>query len=271
MRTIQETRRQTIGQSLALVIKFTGEAELNLTGAKAERSDFVACFDAIDKHKLMASHALAVRAIATSFCLESKSICNIKDVARGVYFRDEQSRVVYSFTATSGSVRAYVSSLITTDNLRSISERATRMLRLTELNNIYRLYAEMLNEGDDQLRAFLLGWAALEMFVNKTFKHYERAFIEGLKSGHPSVSNYLQRVREVMESKYRLSDKFSVIAGLLSDEPTYEEDVTRFGHIKSVRNKLFHGEDMQEQTLPVSDLQMLLSKYLNLHLSAPSR
>ncbi len=269
VRTIRETRRQTIGQSLALVIKFTGEADLDLTGATAERADFVACFDAIDKDKVMASHALAVRAIATSFCLESKSICNIKDVTRGVYFRDEQGRVVYSFTAKVGSPRAYVSSPITTDNLRSISQRATRMLRQTELNNIYRLYAEMLNQGDDQLRAFLLGWAALEMFVNKTFKHYESTFIEGLKPGHPSVSNYLQRVRDVMESKYRLSDKFGVIAGLLSDEQTYEEDVGHFRDIKRVRDKLFHGEDIQKQTLPVSDLQMLLSKYLSLHLSVP--
>ncbi|MFN2510852.1 MAG: hypothetical protein ABR568_05340 [Pyrinomonadaceae bacterium] len=215
----------------------------------------------------MASHAPAVRAIATSFCLESKSICNIKGVTSGVYFRNEQGRIVYSFTAKVGSPRAYVASPITTDNLRSISQRARRMLRQKELNNIYRLYAEMLNQGDDQLRAFLLEWAALEMFVNKTFKHYESTFLEGLKSGHPSASSYLHRVREVMKSKYRVSDKFSVIAGLLSDEQTYEEDVGQFRNIKRVRDTLFHGEDIQRETLPVSDLQVLLSKYLSLHLS----
>ncbi|MFN2510853.1 MAG: hypothetical protein ABR568_05345 [Pyrinomonadaceae bacterium] len=38
VRTIRETRRQEIGQSLALVIKFTGEADLDLTGRDGRES-----------------------------------------------------------------------------------------------------------------------------------------------------------------------------------------------------------------------------------------
>ncbi len=48
-----------------------------------------------------------------------------------------------------------------------------------------------------------------------------------------------------------------------------KKTVGHFRDIKRVRDKLFHGEDIQKQTLPVSDLQMLLSKYLSLHLSVP--
>lgn len=264
VKRIQETRSQTVGQNLALVIKFTGDANLDLTGPKVEKSNFVACFDAIDKSQITDRHAPAVRAITTSFCLESKSTCNIKNVLSGVYFRDEQGRAVYSYTATGYPPSVYVSSRITTDNLRSIAERATQMLGLPELSKICRLYVEMLNQADDQLRAFLLGWTALEVFVNKTFNQYERKLFEDITSQTPSISNYIKRVLDVMKGKYGLADKFGLIAGLLSEQ-TCEEDVRRFRDIKKIRDTIHEG--IQESALPVSDLQVLLSKYLNLHLS----
>lgn len=264
VRRIQETRSQTIGQSLALMIKFTGDADLDLTGPSVERPGFVACFDAIDKMKIMERHAASVQAITTSFCLESESTCNTKNVSSGVYFRDEQGRPVYSYTAEVSLASGYVSSPITNDNLRSIVERATQMLKLSELKDIYRLYAAMLNQREDQLRSFLLGWSALEVFINKTFIQYERKLFENFKSQTPSISNYIATVLDVMKSKYALADKFGLIAGLLSKD-TCEEDVKSFRKMKKIRDTIHEG--IQESGLPVSDLQLLLSKYLKLHLS----
>jgi hypothetical protein len=68
-----------------------------------------------------------------------------------------------------------------------------------------------------------------------------------------------------MSDKYRLSDKFSVIAGELDDSEA-EDDQHKFDAIKVTRDKLLHGEDVPISSLPTSDATQLLRKYLRLHL-----
>jgi hypothetical protein len=69
-----------------------------------------------------------------------------------------------------------------------------------------------------------------------------------------------------MSDKYRLSDKFSVIATELA-EPDLEQDQATFDTIKVIRDKLLHGEDISLTSLPIADANKLLRKYLRLHLA----
>jgi hypothetical protein len=67
--------------------------------------------------------------------------------------------------------------------------------------------------------------------------------------------------------KYTVADKFALIASLLSLE-TAEADLNDFKVIQKIRNLLLHGEDFNEDTLPVEMTQNVLRKYLALHLVA---
>jgi hypothetical protein len=97
---------------------------------------------------------------------------------------------------------------------------------------------------------------------------YEERFFKELDNGeHPeSRRQYLRRVRSVMSSKYRLSDKFALIASLLSPESA-DEDVEQFKQAKNDRDKLLHGQDVHEASLPVQIVQELARKYLRIHLA----
>jgi hypothetical protein len=70
-----------------------------------------------------------------------------------------------------------------------------------------------------------------------------------------------------MSDKDRLLDKFIVIASLLSLSSA-TADVESFKSIKSARDGLFHQAGAQNQTFPTTEAQMLLRKYLGLHLDA---
>ena len=59
------------------------------------------------------------------------------------------------------------------------------------------------------------------------------------------------RIKDVMKDKYRLTDKFVLIASFLSNE--IEEDIESFKSMKKLRDDIFHGKEFNEETLPVED------------------
>jgi hypothetical protein len=72
---------------------------------------------------------------------------------------------------------------------------------------------------------------------------------------------YLGRTRTVMKDKYHLTDKFTLIASLLCPEST-DEDVGIFKRVKGDRDKLAHGQDVYEASLPVQAVQEFVRRYL---------
>jgi Mn-dependent DtxR family transcriptional regulator len=75
---------------------------------------------------------------------------------------------------------------------------------------------------------------------------------------------YLERIHEVMRDKYRLLDKFVVICAEL-DPAEIDRNVQIFEHGKKLRDEFSHGEFVDEDTLPLKDVQGLLRKFVRLH------
>jgi len=72
----------------------------------------------------------------------------------------------------------------------------------------------------------------------------------------------------VMSDKYRLSDKFLVIASVL-DSASAVDDGREFSRLKKIRDGLLHALDTPSSPLSTHAVQKLLFKYLKLHLDAP--
>ncbi len=104
--------------------------------------------------------------------------------------------------------------------------------------------------------------------MNKVFGTYEtKLFPELMSDNRPTVhGQYLDQIRDVMKDKYRIFDKFTVLACQLSPEDA-DADVVRFKAAKDMRDKMSHGQDVIEAALPVECVQTLLRKYLRLHLA----
>lgn len=83
--------------------------------------------------------------------------------------------------------------------------------------------------------------------MNKLFPAYSAAFFTHIASAHPSpaVSRSLDRIESVMRDKYRLVDKFTMLATTLARRDA-DADIDTFAQLKASRDELSHGQDAVE-------------------------
>jgi hypothetical protein len=119
----------------------------------------------------------------------------------------------------------------------------------------------------EKLRRFLSAWMALEVFVNKNFRTYAERFWNSLSAdvSLPIRERYLKRIHDVMRDKYKPLDKFVVISAEL-DPVEADVDIQIFQRGKELRDGFSHGEAVDEDALPVAEVQGLVRKFLRLHI-----
>jgi hypothetical protein len=197
---------------------------------------------------------------------ESETPSRFTDLTDGTYLLTEAGKIVYSISFEM-SGEATVSTSLSDEAAKRISARYASLNEAHELDSVERLFSQMAEYGTDKLKAFLSGWAALEIFIAKSFKSYEQAFLSPFtKAEQPTLrERFLQRIKGVMKDKYRLTDKFIAVTavlfpGALDDD--VRQNYERFCKLKDLRDSIFHGEPFSEKELPVHDLAALLRKYV---------
>ena len=144
-----------------------------------------------------------------------------------------------------------------------------------DVGAVQRLFSVMADVGTDRLKAFLSGWAALEILIGKAFKTYEQDFLSPLKNAGQATlrDRFLGRIKEVMNDKYRLTDKFVVVAAVLfpaAPERELDEDLKTFCRLKNLRDSIAHGDEFSEKALPIHEVAALLRKYVIAHVEPPA-
>lgn len=190
----------------------------------------------------------------------------MEEVAEATFFEDEDTgKITYSFSLQTQVGRAYVSAPFTPEDRERAEVVFAALSSERDLNTPVRLLAQSLGTREDDPRAFLSAWAALEIFINKTFARYNTKWEHALRRGAPTAGQrYFDSVKRIMEGKFNLVDKFAVISSML-DPDKAAEDVTRLLEAKKARDEFYHavGEEPGRQV----SLD-LLAKYLYLHLKA---
>lgn len=210
-----------------------------------------------------AKMALASLVIAISQ-LTGRNVRLSKHAEGLVLFRTDGKKIYAKEASASGS--ASVSASWKPEHQPSLQKDFESLQRLTSLSRVHHLFAASVEQPDDRLRAFLSGWAALEILVNKVFGDYESDFLGGLTTdADPDAKEwYVERIRDVMKDKYRLRDRFSLIAASLDAEGA-DADVEDFVAAKKSRDALAHGQEVPDNTLPIEGVHRILGKYLRLH------
>lgn len=265
---IKEERGSKNKNGAIIVIKIRGDADLNINEKlHNETDDFHVCFDAINKDTLINQHKHTVNSVVSSLSILSSPEYHAENILDYVYFRDTNGKLLFSYTMKAGNLRAIVSKNLDDAIIKDSSELISSLINNTQLKSVSRLLAQSLETTQDKFRAFLSAWSAIEIFVNKVFALYEAKFISNVADDHSShgVSKFLERIQTVMKDKYRLTDKFTLIASFLSDD--IESDINLFNRIKEQRNHIFHGQAFDEEALPVEDARRLISVYLKKHLT----
>lgn len=263
---VRSQRQKEGGKHPFLVIVAGGEVDLTEPRHIREAEDFIVWFDGIDKEKIRTGFGLQINAVMTSIFSSVKNVVGIKKLGDAVVFFREDNKPVYSYTLTPGSVRAYISRILTEDQARNISQLYPALVQDRSLQRVHQLIRSSYETRDDPLRSFIAAWSAIEIFINKVFSQYEAAFFNSmLEENHPDAQQkYLTRIRDVMKDKYRLGDKFAAISFSVAPDSA-DQDLQTFTEIKAVRNDLFHGRIIDEDTLPVEKVQNLVNKYIRLH------
>ncbi len=125
-----------------------------------------------------------------------------------------------------------------------------------------------MDKRNDNFKSFIYAWSAFEIFINKIFPKYNDNLISRFQelSTATGLRQYLKRVSDVMRDKYTLVIKLSVISIFIEGD-NETDDIDKFKEIKKIRDKIFHGEDIEEDSLPIRELQLLFEKYFRSHIT----
>jgi len=271
---IKAERTKKVGEQVVLVVEANGKIDAAIKDPVREYEGFIITFDAVDKQAVRRDHRSEIEAMKLAVAFESAAPSQFALLSDGTYLTNEAGKLIYSISF-SGSAVPSVSSSLSAEGTERISVRYGLLKRANDMESVQRLFSEMADFGVDRLKAFLSGWAALEIVIAKSFKAYEQAFLSPLtNAGQPTLrERFLDRLKGVMKDKYRLTDKFVAVAAVLfPDVPDneVEEDFEKFSQLKKLRDSILHGEDFLEKDLPVHELAALLRKYVLAHVETPN-
>jgi hypothetical protein len=213
------------------------------------------------KDSIRALYEQYIRALITSFAIEFNSFKGVEKISDTVIFYAADDRLFFGY-ALKAYAPCVVTSPILKDRLSQVSQNTMIMLSDKSMGTVTRLLARSMVERDDRLLSFLSVWSAIEVFINKKFRFYETKIGDGHLLDKVLMYLYRPGASEIGALRYR----FLVIAIFL-DEPNYEEDCAVFSRVKKERDKLLHGEDVLLEGLLIEQSQILLSKYLKLHIN----
>ena len=262
--SIKRDRNKKYPNGPFLVFEASSETAVDLSKPTKDLGPFVIAFDAVEKERIKAQYKELIDQHLTSLFLVAERDFRVNKVFEGFHLK-EGSKICYSYTF-SGSGTVMVSRAFTDESTEKLKKYLSALNKKTGLDDINRLLVRASSDQTDKLRSFIFAWTALEVFFNKTFKHYEQKFLEKHTiDGLPVLAqHFFERLRDVMKGKYTLRDKFIVIASMLSDDT--EVDLQNFVKAKKARDTFLHGEDIEEGELPINEAICLVRKYLALHL-----
>lgn len=264
---VDRQRLDSIGGDPVIVIQVESDVEAAIPEAAREILDFIVCFDAFDKKTLKTNVRSRVAAILTAIRLGVAKSLEFRRVADGSYLISDDGRVVHSASVEFSAGRGYVSNQLSELQRGRVALDIPLALMAGSLERVLRLYAQSLNTSTDNYRAFIFAWTALEILIVKLFPAYQQLLAAELRSVNesPGLHSYLGRVAAVMGNKHNLADKFAVLTVYL-DDAHIEDEVNAFRELKRVRDRMSHGEEVEEESLPTRDVQRLFDKYLRNHL-----
>ena len=153
----------------------------------------------------------------------------------------------FTFSAT-----GYTSSQISIERINASLSDSTRLLPALTKGACRDFYAA-LNEPD-RMKKFLGYFQFIERYTQSTYKTLNSNDAKG-------VSNTSQHINELVELK-SLAQRFDWCADIAWDN-IEKSDVNSFLEAKKVRDRLSHGEHVEESKLPVEKIKELALKILS--------
>lgn len=186
----------------------------------------------------------------------------IVPVSRSIFGITSEGKILFDLKVT-GSATAYVSSPKSTDSMAESLEKAEQRFGTKDYSkdSIRHFYAAL--NQKDRLKQFLGYFMFIERLTHRTYKSlsYERDaknLVRILDRIEKTSSDFFSKV--FSESK-NLAHRFYWCA-MTSWDQLDDQDVSDFVSLKKARDRLAHGEHIEEADLPVEKAKMLGLKLL---------
>ena len=263
---IVEERSERTKPHNYLVLRLEGEVPDWESRAEREVDEFVIRLNGAPNLGIQDRLKVDLSSIVIAITSRTDRIVQLSPHAEGVVFFREDGKKIYAKELTGGPAHIFVSSPWDVADQASFQADFLVLREFSSFARVHQLFAASLEQAHDCLRAFLSGWSALEIFVNKVFLNYETEFLGSLTSdADPKAREwFVKRIREVMKDKYRLRDRFALIAASLVPGEA-DSDVANFIEAKKYRDDLAHGKEVDDSDLPVVVVHKVLGKYMRLH------
>lgn len=230
--------------------------------ASTELEDFRVGLDGFRKQTVRDLFAPIVDGILMSLvlCLADQVDHQTVHLGEAVYFVDAFDKPLYPIEVHSHA-RLSLASALSTDAVKSAIDLAQGPINDPVLQRCSRTLVDSLNFWSDPLAAFLAAWAALEIFVNMSFRaRYSAMWPIVAASAAPELSERVSR----LAGRLPLLDKFWIIASVLNNADA-SNDHAKFSSLKSMRDGFLHGSIDLPKPIPFETIHELLIRYLKLH------
>ena len=246
-----------------VVFEAHGEVEAKFEKAGKELDDFEVRWDVFDKDAVRESHISEVSASLSAIRVSTHNDCRFQVICDGSYLIKPDSKIVHSITAKMGSLNAYVSRKLSNVEIDRIGTFISSILEKPDICKVTELFSMALEDKRDRFQGFVTAWSALEILIGKLFRKYETKLFSEFSNtiNAPGMEMYLGRVKTVMNGRYTLVDRFSVLSIFLGGDDA-GEDIESFKKCKDIRDSIFHGKQISDELLPLEDVRALIDKYL---------
>jgi hypothetical protein len=266
VKEISERRARDGKNRLLLFVESCLPTDLDLSQPHNEAHAMVIGFDLADRETILRQHEQNRRLIIASLTLAAVSDFDTHKLSEGLYCRDDTGKRYLSYTMKAGDLRVVVST--PPDKLSAVADYITRCEKRKDLPRIVRLLADAAATSDP-FRTWQSAWTALESLIATRFAPYEKIFLEQLRAGRTDAPtmHYFSRIADVMGDRYRLLDKFAVIASCLFPDQA-DADIQAFKALKKQRDDVMHGAEISDADLRANAIRELLRRYLDADLRA---
>ncbi len=181
-------------------------------------------------------------------------------IAREVYGTTPDNLTVRDFRFT-GSAEIYVSKPFSNEILSSGMK--TSLNANKNIHSKVGYFFDLAIREKDNLKKFLYYFLVIEVHTHQVFKSLDYPSLVSVVNNVPDriqteATNLL--VTYQADAK-NLSHRF-IWCSLLKWEDITDEDIKQFRHLKKIRDKIFHGDEVDTKTLPLNKAQKLALKII---------
>ena len=263
----EHRKKEHSGSGCGLIYVADNAVDLPLRLDAARRYGQIGiAIDGIDRGAIRSTHLPFVRSLSTAVSIAmgtTDGSPEIKFLTDGCHLNGPDGFTLHVRTFTAGAVGIVVSAPPTDELFANVERDALQLVADRKLSNASSLFALSQHKSNDNLRAFMAAWSALEFLTNTLEKRVRSEFWGNVESGNIIPPAWDRDLSKIEITEYRLKDKFFVVAlHLESVDPL--SDIEKFVSINQTRGDYYHRLDIAESDLPTRASQELFRKYLGL-------